>query len=104
MGKNYLKNTKSAKEIATEIVEMAIDMKTEQNEIMISGIVPRRDNLIEKAIEVNRSLQSSCSTYNFYFIDNGNVNRETHLNLSGLHLNHNGTYVLGSNFVDAVRL
>ena len=104
MGTNDLKNPKSAKEIATEIVELAIDMKTEQNEIMISGIVPRRDNLNEKAIEVNRFLQSSCSTYNFYFIDNGNINRETHLNLSGLHLNHNGTYVLGSNFVGAIRL
>ena len=100
MGTNDLKNPKSAKEIATEIVEMAIDMKTEQNEIMISGIVPRRDNLDE----VNRFLQSSCSTYNFYFIDDGNINSETHLNLSGLHLNYNGTYVLGSNFVDAIRL
>ena len=104
MGTNDLKKTKSAKEIATEIVEMAIDMKTEQNEIMISGIVTRRDNLNEKAIEVNRFLQSSCSTYNFYFIDNGNIYWETHLNLSGLHLNHNATYVLGSNFVDAIRL
>ena len=104
MGTNDLKNPKSAKEIATEIVELAIDMKTEQNEIMISGIVPRRDNLNEKAIEVNRFLQSSCSTYNFYFIDNGNINRETHLVMSGLHLNHNGTYVFGSNFVDAIRL
>ena len=83
---------------------MAIDMNTEQNEIMISGIVPRRDNLNEKAIEGNRFLQSSYSTYSFYFIDNGNINSETHLNLSGLHLNHNGTYVLGSNFVDAIRL
>ena len=61
MGTNDLKNLKSAKEIATEIVEMAIDMKTEQNEIKISGIVPRRDNLDEKAIEVNRFLQGSCS-------------------------------------------
>ena len=29
MGTNDLKNPKSAKEIATEIVEMATDMKTE---------------------------------------------------------------------------
>ena len=103
MGTNDLKD-KEAKEIATEIVEMAIDMKTEKSEVMVSGIVPRMDNLNEKAMEVNKFLQNSCCTYNFNFIDNGNVNKDTHLNLSGLHLNHKGTYVLGSNFVEAIRL
>ena len=104
MGTNDLRYTKTAKDIAKEIVEIAIDMKTERNEIMISGILSRRDNLNEMAIEVNKFLQISCSTYNFYFTDNANVNKESHLNLNGLHLNHKGTYVLGSNFVDAIRL
>ena len=104
MGTNDLKDKKEAKDIATEIVEMAIDMKTEKNEVMVSGIVPRMDNLNEKAMEVNKFLQNSCCTYNFNFIDNGNVNKDTHLNLSGLHVNHNGTYVLGSNIVEVIRL
>ena len=40
---NDLRDQKAATEIAKEIVELAIDMKTEKNDIMISGIIPRRD-------------------------------------------------------------
>ena len=70
---------------------------------MISGIVPRRD-INEKVTEVNHFLQNLCGIYNFHFINNANVNIDTHLNLSGLHLNHQGTYVLGGNIVEAIRL
>ena len=95
---------KAATEIAKEIVALAIDMKTEKNDIMISGIIPRRDNLSEKAMEVNKLLQNTCGSYNFYFIDNANVNKESDLNMGGLHLNYKGTYVLGGNLVKATRL
>ena len=53
---------------------------------MISDIIPRRDNLNGKAMEVNKFLKTSCNMYNFNFIDNANVDKEAHLNLSGLHL------------------
>ena len=53
VGTNDLRDLKAATEIAKEIVELAIDMKTEKNDIMISGIIPRRDNLNEKAMEVS---------------------------------------------------
>ena len=104
VGTNDLRNPKEAKEIANEIIELAIDTKNEKNEIMVSGIVPRRDNLNEKAKEVNILLKDLCCVYNFHFIDNTNVNKDTHLNMGGLHLNYNGTYVLGGNFVNAIRL
>ena len=71
---------------------------------MISGIVPRRDKFNDKGIEVNKVLCSLCSTYNFHFIDNKNVKIESHLNMGGLHLNNSGTYVLGGNLVDAMKL
>ena len=54
VGTNDLRDQKAATEIAKEIVELAIDMKTEKNDIMISGIIPRRDNLNGKAMEVNK--------------------------------------------------
>ena len=104
VGTNDLRHPKEAKEIAKEIIDLAINTKTEKNEIMISGIVPRRDNLNDKAKEVNIHLQNLCINYNFHFIDNGNVNKDTDLNMSGLHLNYKGTYVLGGNFVEAIRL
>ena len=104
-GTNSLRGSKTAEDIAKEIVEIGIDMKTTNNEIMISGIVPRDDKLNYKGIEVNAFLCSLCSTYNFYFIDNHkNIRRDKHLNSSGLHLNSSGTYALGNNLVNAIRL
>ena len=104
VGTNDLRQPKAAKEIAKEIVELAIDTKNEKNEIMISGIVPRNDNLNEKPKEVNTCLQTLCDSYNFHFINNANVNKDTDLNLGGLHLNYQGIYVLGGNFVEAIRV
>ena len=47
VGTNDLRNQKEAKNIATEIIELAIDMKTQKNDIMISGIVARRGSVNE---------------------------------------------------------
>ena len=88
-------------EIAKEIMELASEMKLNKNEVMVSGIVQRRDKLNDKGNEVSKLLQSSCISKNFYFIDNSNINHEYHLNSSGLHLNTRGTYTLGNNFVHA---
>ena len=71
---------------------------------MISGLVPRRDKFNDKGIEVNKYLLSLCAENDFNFIDNSNINIETHLNTSGLHLNFRGTYILGGNFVNAIKL
>ena len=46
---NDLRQPKEAKVNAKEIIELAIETKNEKNEIMVSGNVPRRDNLNEKA-------------------------------------------------------
>ena len=71
---------------------------------MISGLVPRRDKLNDKGNLVNDDLKSLCAENNFHFIDNSNISVNTHLNNSGLHLNAHGTFILGSNFVNAIRL
>ena len=103
VGTNDLREKKTAKEIATNIIDLAIDMKTDKNDIMVSGIILRKDEYNVKGLEVNSCLVSLCSTYKFNFIDNSNIS-VNHLNKSGLHLNYNGTYVLGGNLVDAIRL
>ena len=99
VGTNDLREKKTAKEIATNIIDLAIDMKTDKNDIMVSGIIPRKDEYNVKGLEVNSCL---VSTYKFNFIDNSNIS-VNHLNKSGLHLNYNGTYVLGGNLADAIR-
>ena len=71
---------------------------------MVSGIIPRKDNLNEKGIDVNNFLNTFCKDFNFNFIDNSNINEVTDLNKSGLHLNIKGKYVLGRNLLHSIRL
>ena len=75
---------KSPIEIATGILNLAQDLKTDKNEVMLSGIVPRRDKLNDKGKLVNDDLKALCAENNFHFIDNSNINVNTHLNYSGL--------------------
>ena len=104
-GTNSLRGNKSEEEIATEIIDLAIEMKTTTNEVMISSIAPRNDNLNPKGINVNKILVSLCKSNNFHFIDNNfNIKKDKHLNTGGLHLNEAGTYLLGCNLVGAIRL
>ena len=62
-------------------------MKTDINDVMISGVTPRGDRLNAKAMEVNKNVHAECERYNLYFIDNTNIIADKHLNGSGLHLN-----------------
>ena len=102
VGTNDLRESKSAKEIASSIIDLATDLKTENNNIMLSSITPRNGKLNEKGTEVNSHLKFLCSIHNFTFIDNSNIIKSYHLNKGGLHLNYKGTNVLGSNLVDAI--
>ena len=80
------------------------DMKTEKNEVMVSGIIPRNYKYNDKGMDVDKFLISFCLTCKFYFIDNSNINKETHLNMSGLHLNAKGQYALGTNLLNSIKL
>ena len=81
-----------------------MELKTNENDVMVSSIVARNDNkaLNDKGMEVNRILRNYCNELDLHFIDNSNVIPEMHLNNSRLHLNDRGTYRLGSNFVTAI--
>ena len=58
-GTNDLQNNQHSHDIAQGIINVAVDMKTENNEVMISGII---------------------TVYNFNFIDNYCISKERHLN------------------------
>ena len=66
-GTNDLRSEKQPLEIANEIMDLASEMKTNINEVMVSGIVQRRDKLNDKGKQVNQLLQSSCISKNFPF-------------------------------------
>jgi len=97
-GTNDLKQ-KEPKEVAESVVDLAktISQSNENTAVVISGIVRRGDALNEKAIKVNEILEDLCNKCNIGFIDNGDIDPETHLNKSKLHLNVNGTNELENN-------
>ena len=98
-GTNDLRMEKSAEVIVNEILNLANEMKTENNEIIISGIIARNDSLHEKGTEVNDLLKIKCSEKSIMYCDNSNISKRYHLNASGLHLNTNGTTALANNFL-----
>ena len=76
---NDLRSKKCPLEIATEISILALNLKNENNNVTISGLVPRSEKLNVKRIDVNKYLLSLCAENDFNFIDNSNINIETHL-------------------------
>ena len=103
-GTNSLRSTKGAEDIANEIMNLAKSIKNETNEIMISGIIPRRDRLNTKGSKVNDFLQTLCTINNIHFIKHSNISSTHHLNAGGLHLNIKGTYKVAENLLNAITL
>ena len=101
-GTNDLRSKATPKEIAEEITDLGNSMKTNENKVIISGLVPRGDQWHNKAMEVNKFLKQLCVSQDFYFIDNTNIQAEHHLNRSRIHLNREGTRILANNSLYAL--
>ena len=52
-GTNDLKSANSPEVISDEIIKLALNLKTDNNDIAISGILPRNDDLNTKGQEMN---------------------------------------------------
>ena len=93
-GTNYLRTEKTSSQIAKSIIDLTTSLKNNGNSVIVSGIVPRFDNLNNKATEVNKHLVLRCVERNIPFISHSeNVDSSKHLNESKLHLNFNGVKV-----------
>ena len=90
---NNLSTNDSPKMIVYKIVETAESLKTEDNNVILSAIVPRGDKLNEKAEEVNNLLEKACYQKQIGLIKHSNINTKRHLNRSKLHLNGYGKAV-----------
>ena len=101
-GTNNLSSKQAPAEIASNIVALATEMKDEDNEYFVSGLVRLNDEFNGKAIEVNNFLSRKCSFQNITFIDSSNIDERCHLNGSGLHLNYGGTCILANNFLNTI--
>ena len=70
------------------------------NRIYNFRIIPRNDNLNKKALEVNQELLKMCKETKFDYIDHKIINPRAHLNKLTLHLDQNGSVIIGKSFVD----
>ena len=59
-GTNDFRSEKTASQIARSVTEIAMSLKDIDNSVIVSGIVPRHDNLNNKATEVNNRLLLIC--------------------------------------------
>ena len=101
VGTNDLNSEVSSKSIVESIVDLAMSLKTESNDVSVSNIVLRTDNslLNQKGSEVNSHLKHLCEERNLYLIDNTKKFRSHHLNKGKLHLNRKGSKLINDTFV-----
>ena len=98
VGTNNLRMDESANEITEKIVKLATNAKKNVNEVAVSSIVFRDDDLYEKAKEVNNIPQRKAAEHYLHFIDNNNLKKRD-LNGSGLQLNPEGSKILEKNIL-----
>ena len=98
VGTNERKSSKTASQISRSVIDLALSLKSEANAVTISLIVPRKDNLNNKAQEVNSRLINMCGERDIAFIDHTDtIDTERHLNESKVHLNKSGTIEFAKN-------
>ena len=97
-GTNDLNSDRTSSQIAREIIDLAISLKSDKNKISISLLTPRSDKLNNKASEVNNRLINMCSHRNIAYIDHSSSIQQNHINESKVHLNRYGTVVFANTF------
>ena len=97
-GTNDLRSEKTSSQIAKAIIELAMLLKTDENSVIVSSIVPRFDNFNNKANEVNNPLVHICRERDIPFISHTeSIDPSKYLNESKFHLNFNGVKILAEN-------
>ena len=95
---NDLRTKKTTSQIAKSIMDLTTALQNNGNLVIVSGIVPRFDNLIYNATEVNNRLVLMCSERNIPFISHSErIDSSKHLNESKLHFNFNGLKAFAEN-------
>ena len=100
VGTNDLKSL-APRQVAERIVDLgnSISADSPSTKVTISSLIVRSDDSVlnDKVTQVNKILNSSSNQNEWKYLSHCNITTE-HLNNSGLHLNHDGTKTLSSNF------
>ena len=103
VGTNDIRSEDTPLEIVNKIIEMALSLSTKENDVMVSGLCKRGDDLNKKIKQVNSILKKKFNQMGMFYISNENIDESKHLNGSKLHLNREGDSMLASNFLKALR-
>ena len=102
-GTNDLSSDCTPTEIATNIMDLAVDVKKNLNrlcDLIISLNISRGDQLQQKALNVNKELKELCISKNIRFIEHGNINPRNHLNRFKLQFSFYGNTLFLNEFVN----
>ena len=99
VGTNDLRSSQDPETVAKNIIDIAKNSTPNKNEIRVSSIVPRRDNLNGKGCQVNNILQKLCVENNFAYMNHDNIKSRQHCNYGGLYLNTASSKILAENFI-----
>ena len=73
VGTNDLPTDMTPEEISEKIITFSKYLKSENNEVIVSGIVTHGDSYKEKAEAVNKFLKDTCTEENMHFICHSNI-------------------------------
>ena len=100
-GTSDLNSEKTSSQIANSNINLRNSLKRDNDDITISLIAPRADNLNNKANEVNNRLVNMCNQLSIRFIyHSDDIQPERHVNDSKVHLNRYGTIVFAKKFTN----
>ena len=102
VGTNDLNSDRPSDLITKSIVDLAITLKNNSQNVSVSNIIMRNDNFNEKAMEVNGYLNQLCIEKNIFLVDRTKTIRSRNINRSKLHLSKSGSFILSNNFVKAI--
>ena len=91
VGTNDVDSDRPSNLIAKSIVDLAITLKNNLQNVSISSIIMRSDSFNEKAMEVNGYLKQLCTERNIFLIDHPKTVHSRNINRSKLYLNKSGS-------------
>ena len=71
-------------EIADKTIQLAVSLKTDENEVAVSAIVERGGHFNDKGMEVNGILKLKAIENNVEFIDHDDVKKKIHFKCHSL--------------------
>ena len=99
VGTNDLRSCKEPKVITKKIIDIAKNSTSNKNEMLISSIVLRRDNLKGNGRQVNNIFEKFNMKIIFALGNHDNIKSRQHCKSVGVYLNKGGSKIVANKFI-----